>query len=141
MTRSHRLACAVVVCAAWLASCDDEVSAGRQCPTPYSGMATVEHPPDAGRASFYGTSCAPCDPNEELRLDEDGCPVFVTFAQCGGDVCLFGLRVAQPVTDAGIRDADTDDAGDDDDASAPRDARTPLPPDAAQQDAAQEDAG
>lgn len=115
MTRLVR-ACVVVALGVSLASCDEEVSVGTQCPSPFSGMASVEHPPDASGPAFYGTSCAPCSPDDEVRLDEDGCPIYVTFAECrGGDLCLFGLRVVAPAADAGTApDADTRDASDDD---------------------------
>lgn len=117
MTRCPARVCGLLGLAALGAlsvSCDEEVVVGTQCPSPFSGMASVETPPDAGKAYFYGTSCAPCSPDDELTLDDDGCPTYVTFSQCGGDVCLFGLRVAAPVKDAGTSDASTRDAGDDD---------------------------
>jgi hypothetical protein len=82
---------------------------GERCPNPYvedSGASV----PDGAPSEFYGTSCAPCD-GDEIRLDARGCPIYVTFESCGGDVCLGGL----PVTSGPDGD---DDAGSDDDGGA-----------------------
>ncbi|MGD8860340.1 MAG: hypothetical protein PVI30_10020 [Myxococcales bacterium] len=100
--------------------CSEEVVLGEQCPSPVTGEATVDSLADGGVAPpevFYGTSCAPCD-SDEVRLDEHGCPIYVTFATCGGDICvdgrLFQFRPPPLDGEAGV----DDDAGIDDDAGA-----------------------
>lgn len=95
---------------AWLcvAACGHDVRVGALCPSPHTGRATVDPGPDGGRTSaFYGTSCAPCDPAARVRVDRDGCPIYVTFESCGGDLCLFG----DSFTRSGDDDAGADDGG------------------------------
>jgi hypothetical protein len=91
-----------------LYACGSDRVVGKQCPGPYSGNATVEGPEVETSATVVGTSCAPCT-NAPLKLDAHGCPVFVTFEKCGGDVCIGGQRIARPTEDAGA--ADAGDAG------------------------------
>jgi hypothetical protein len=101
------------------AACSSESVVGEQCPSPLTGRATVESLPDGGEpagASIYGTSCAPCEA-EPPRLDADGCPIYVTFQSCGGDICIGTRRIAfmPPYDDdAGVDDAGTDDGSDPD---------------------------
>jgi hypothetical protein len=91
--------------------CSDEVEIGRQCPSPVTGEATVDPLPDGGVAPpeiFYGTSCAPCE-GDAVRTDERGCPIYVTFATCGGgDICVdgrqFQFRPSSGDDDAGVGD-------------------------------------
>lgn len=96
-----------------VAACvDDERVVGEQCPSPYARGASRMH--DAGPNAVYGTSCAPCDP-EDVRVDARGCPVYVTVESCGGDVCIGRVRLRQADEDAGADDdagADEEDAGD-----------------------------
>ncbi len=78
------------------------IAVGVQCPSPYTGHATIAGG-DAGQETLFGTSCAakgsdPC--SGELQLDKDGCPTFVTFGSCGGDICL-GDQLIQRSADAG----------------------------------------
>lgn len=99
--------------AAWLAwlcvaACGQDVRVGAMCPSPYTGEATVDPGPDGSTTSvLYGTSCAPCDSAARVRVDRDGCPIYVTLESCGGDVCLFGAPIARSRDD----DAGADDAG------------------------------
>jgi hypothetical protein len=65
--------------------------------------------PDAGGAKVFGTSCAPCDSSKE-RLDKQGCPIFVTFGSCGGDICLGDQLIRHP-TEADQDAGDEGDAG------------------------------
>jgi hypothetical protein len=111
----HTKTLGVGLLALTLWSCsDDEVVVGEQCPSPYSGNASVE-PGDAGSdagARIYGTSCAPCA-DSEVELDAKGCPVYVTFASCGGDICLGSQLIRQrPEEDAGA-DEDAGEARED----------------------------
>lgn len=94
-------------------ACGQDVRVGVLCPSPYAGRATVDPSPDGSTASqVYGTSCAPCDPTARVRVDADGCPIYVTFASCGGDVCLFGELIQRSgVDDAGVDDAGAEDGG------------------------------
>ena len=106
--------------ACWcLGACSSEdVVVAEQCPSPRDSRATVDPGMDGGAAAgsdaglplVYGTSCAPCD-GSEPRLDSRGCPIFVTFDSCGGDICLGSVLVTQPEADAGTDPLDTD-AGD-----------------------------
>lgn len=83
---------------------------GVQCPSPYAPGAT--HLGDAGPGGVYGTSCAPCD-DARVRLDARGCPVYVTFESCGGDVCVGGVPVRELDEDAGVdEDAGAEDGSD-----------------------------
>lgn len=103
-------------------ACSSESVVGEQCPSPLTGRATVESLPDGGEpagASIYGTSCAPCEAVPP-RLDADGCPIYVTFQSCGGDICIGTRRIRftpPDDDDAGVDDAGTDDAGAGDGAS------------------------
>jgi len=106
MLRLLASACAVALL---LGACtDDKVTVGSQCPAAPSGRATLA--PDAGPSLVYGTHCAPCDSAE--KLDAHGCPVLVTWASCGGDICIGKQLLPQPVLDAGA-DAGLDAAGPD----------------------------
>jgi hypothetical protein len=84
---------------AWLAALNACSSSnhvvGDQCPSPYSGEATVRGP-NAASAQFFGTSCAPCKADAKIKYDRRGCPIFVTFESCGGPVCLSGYEIKQP---------------------------------------------
>jgi hypothetical protein len=98
------------------AACSSEQRVvGERCPNPYVEDTSASFAPDAGLSEFYGTSCAPCD--RPGRLDDRGCPIYVTFDSCGGDVCLGGVRVRRgEVSD---EDAGSDvDSGVEDDAGA-----------------------
>jgi hypothetical protein len=112
-------------CAAALVLCactDDDVTLGSQCPSGSSGRATLAE--GAAPSPVYGTSCAPCDV-DDIQLDAKGCPVLVTWASCGGDICVGGQLLPMPQLDAGpdggldasIADASTDASAPD--ASAP----------------------
>lgn len=104
------IACALSF-SACLVGCGEDVRVGAQCPSPYVGGATIEPGPDGGTLGIvYGTSCAPCDGDSTVRVDDRGCPVYVTPASCGGDVCLFGRLVVLVGDDAGA----TGDAGEED---------------------------
>lgn len=117
-------------CAAVLVLCactDDDVTLGSQCPSGGSGRATLA--PGAEPSPVYGTSCAPCD-TDDIQLDAKGCPVLVTWASCGGAICVGELTLPVPPLDGGAdagpdastpdastADASTDaDGGSDDDA-------------------------
>jgi hypothetical protein len=89
--------------------CKKTVPLGKQCPSPASGRASVVGDPEEVQPA-YGTTCAPCDDGDEVELDADGCPVYVTFESCGGDVCLGPVRVPEPSLDAGMMTGDA--AGD-----------------------------
>ena len=95
----------------WVAGCGGkDIALGEQCPSPFSGRATVIG--DARLASGFGTGCAPC--GNEVRLDSDGCPIYYAPGACaGGNLCLFGLELVEfPADeDAGRPDASDDDAG------------------------------
>jgi hypothetical protein len=106
-----RLAIALLAIAT-ISCSDDKVTLGAQCPSPRSEDASVEGDAGAGPSAIYGTSCAPCIAGR-ARVDARGCPMFVTFESCGGDICLGGQRVS--------RAADAD-AGSDGDAGAAEDA-------------------
>lgn len=103
----------VLVFCGCLAACGEDVRVGAQCPSPYVGGATIEPGPDGGTlALVYGTSCAPCDGDSTVQVDDRGCPTYVTPASCGGDVCLFGRLVVLDVDDAGSDgDAGEEDGG------------------------------
>jgi hypothetical protein len=103
-----------------LGACSGERAVlGEQCPRPGTRGSTLTK--DAGRADVYGTSCAPCKP---IRYDEQGCPIYVTWESCGGDICLGEQRVPRPLADAGTDGGPEpdQDAGDDQDAATPEDA-------------------
>src|SRR5204862_5381798 len=81
----------LVLCLVAIAACSSsEHVVGDQCPSPYSDMAgykaTVRD--RDGSKGYFGTSCAPCKPDDQIKLDKRGCPIFVTFETCGGPVCL-----------------------------------------------------
>lgn len=103
-----------IAATAWLvvsSGCSDaKVISGEQCPGPYSASATLASP-DAGRADIYGTSCAPCE-GAGTQFDVKGCPIFVTFESCGGDICIGSKTVRK------VLPPDDDDAGADDDGGA-----------------------
>lgn len=103
-----------IAATAWLLATggcsNSKVITGEQCPGPYSASATLASQ-DAGRTDIYGTSCAPCD-GTGTRFDAQGCPIFVTFESCGGDICIG----PQPVRRAML--PDDEDAGADDDGGA-----------------------
>ena len=115
MTRNLRRrvwGAAVLLGGCLVAGCGDEVQVGALCPSPYlpGGGATVEPGPDGGTTSIlYGTSCAPCAPDDDVHLDDRGCPIYVPAAACGGAVCLFGQEIS-------LVSGGADDAGAEEDA-------------------------
>jgi hypothetical protein len=111
--RGSRIGRVVVIGGVLLGCAGERHVLGAQCPSPYSEGATRAH--DAGPHAVYGTSCAPCDTGG-VRLDVRGCPVYVTFESCGGDLCLGSVR---------LRDIDKD-AGADEDAGASEDSDAGL---------------
>jgi hypothetical protein len=92
-----------------VSACKEDRLVGERCPSPYlaDGGATLAR--GAEPSAFYGTSCAPCDENR-IRLDDRGCPIYVTFDSCGGDVCIGGVPVSRELPDAG-EDASVDEDG------------------------------
>jgi hypothetical protein len=94
---------------------NERIVLGDQCPSPSSPRATVAVAMDAGMqhvfAPIYGTSCAPCE-GREPELDADGCPTFVTFQSCGGDICIGMSRITRVTPDLDS-DGGEPDAGDD----------------------------
>jgi hypothetical protein len=105
-----------LACCWCLGGCSDEkVVVAEQCPGPHDSRATIDPGMaapvdgglDAGLAEVYGTSCAPCE-GSEPRLDARGCPIFVTFESCGGDICFGSVRVTVSDPDAGTDPLDTD---------------------------------
>jgi hypothetical protein len=104
----RRTACAALVALAGACS-NKQVVVGEQCPGPYSGHATLAK--NAGKASVFGTSCAPCKA-DSVRLDKNGCPIFVTFGSCGGDICVGDLRISPPPPNAGMGEQDAGWEGD-----------------------------
>jgi hypothetical protein len=123
-----RVRCGVRSIAAWALACwfvsacsSEKVVLGEQCPSPLDSRATIDPGmavvadagTDAGVPVVYGTSCAPCE-GSKPRLDSRGCPIFVTFESCGGDICFGSQRVtrSEPDVDAGSTDAGDMDAGD-----------------------------
>jgi hypothetical protein len=108
-----RLCASVCALTLLLSACtDDEVVVGSQCPAAPSGDATLAD--GAVPSLIHGTSCAPCE-GDKPTLDPHGCPVLVTWASCGGDICIGQQLVPQPVLDAGGADGgpDAGDAGPD----------------------------
>jgi len=100
------IAAIVAVCAC----SSEERVLGERCRNPYTQDDDVTLS-DGGGSDFFGTSCAPCDA-DDIRLDDEGCPIYVTFASCGGDICLGDVPVTMtPEVDAGV----DDDAGADED--------------------------
>ena len=100
---------AVLACCA----CSEERVLGEQCPGPFSGNATIAPYADGGEpglGTVFGTHCAPCDEGEP-ELDADGCPVFVTFASCGGDICIGPRLIALDDEPPSTDDGGGDDAG------------------------------
>ena len=118
------MACALLL----LAACSKQLQLGEQCPAPGTPGSSVA--PDSGTGNIvFGTRCAPCD--EPVRYDKHGCPKYVTWASCGGDICIGSSLVPAPssMIDAGmIGDEDGGEAdsavpaGDELDASTPLDA-------------------
>jgi hypothetical protein len=90
---------------------------GEQCPKPGTRGATLAK--DAGRAEIYGTTCAPC--TGKTRFDAQGCPIYVTWASCGGDICIGSEVIPEPKPDGGGDSGIDDDAGSDEDAAVPED--------------------
>jgi hypothetical protein len=111
----HTKTLGVALVALLLASCsDDKLVLGEQCPSPFSGNASIAAG-DAGSdggTPLYGTSCAPCD-GTGLELDSDGCPVFVTFESCGGDICIGHQLLRQPPDEDAGADEDAGEARED----------------------------
>ena len=101
------LSCALVLAFALAACKGDDVTLGSQCSSGSSGRATLA--PGAEPSVVYGTSCAPCNP-DDVQLDPRGCPVLVTWESCGGAICIGGDLLPAPVADAGPSDGG--DAGD-----------------------------
>lgn len=104
----------LIVLGALLLACGEDVRVGGQCPSPYVGGATIDPGPDGGTLSpVYGTSCAPCDGDDDrVRVDPRGCPIYVTIESCGGELCLFGQPVVVDWDDAGADDGGAEgDAG------------------------------
>lgn len=95
-----------------VAACSNQkVVLGTQCPAPSNPRAQVRTGMDAGVSTpIYGTSCAPCD-SAKPEYDASGCPIFVTFDSCGGDICIGNTRVVRLVPDAGTADGGDDDGG------------------------------
>jgi hypothetical protein len=108
--------------ACWcLGACSSEdVVVAEQCPSPLDSRATIDQGmdggldagSDAGRPLVYGTSCAPCE-GSKPRLDSRGCPIFVTFESCGGDICFGPALVTRPEVDAGTDPLDAGDTPED----------------------------
>lgn len=98
------------------ASCTKKLTLGDQCPAPGSPGATLAEGASKGEY-IYGTSCLPC--NQPIHYDDNGCPTYVTFASCGGNICIGDREFRAPV-DAGTLDAGPgeEDAGDEDAAAA-----------------------
>jgi hypothetical protein len=102
------LCVALVACAC----SSDERVLGERCPNPYTEDSDATRS-DGATTDFFGTSCAPCDA-DDIRLDDDGCPIYVTFESCGGDICLGDVRVrlTPEVQDGGVdEDAGADEDG------------------------------
>ena len=98
-------------CLPVLFGCSKHVVAGEQCLSPYSDKAK-EQAAESGAAALYGTSCAPCKTND-IKYDKRGCPKYVTFESCGGDICFAGIRLTQHGDeDAGEQPADAGPAAD-----------------------------
>jgi hypothetical protein len=92
-----------------------QIVVGSQCPSPYGKNASYAAGVARG-AALYGTSCPPCTASR-IKLDKRGCPIYVTFDSCGGDICLGDQRLERPL-DAGLgadaaREADAARAGED----------------------------
>jgi hypothetical protein len=108
-----------------VSACKEDRLVGERCPSPHlpDGGATLAR--GAEPSGFYGTSCAPCE-DDSVRLDARGCPIYVTFESCGGDVCIGGVPVSQGRPDAGAgEDASIDEdggAGEDDAGTSEEDA-------------------
>ena len=98
-----------------LGACTSERVVGDQCPGPYDPTAEVQGG-IADENTTIGTSCAPCKSN--ARLDARGCPTYVTFESCGGDICIGSQRIARDLLDASVVESD---GGDDSDAGATED--------------------
>ena len=77
----------------WAGCSGKHIVAGEQCLSPYSDKAK-EQSAEGGGAALYGTSCAPCKAND-IKYDKRGCPKYVTFESCGGDICLAGSLLTQ----------------------------------------------
>jgi hypothetical protein len=108
--RSVLVAAFALLFGLFLAACSAKhVVVGSQCPSPHSGLAKYVGG-DAGGAALFGTSCAPCGSGRE-KFDTHGCPIYVTFGSCGGDICLGDQIIRQP----GVTGAE--DGGDEGDAA------------------------
>jgi hypothetical protein len=113
----------LVMCFVAAAACSSsEHVVGDQCPSPYSSTAgykaTVRD--RDGSKGYFGTSCAPCRADDQIKYDKRGCPIFVTFETCGGPVCLAGYEVDLPAaSDGGAEnDSGTKDSGVEEDSGA-----------------------
>ena len=96
---------AVLVGAAGTLGCSPEqLQLAEQCPSPESGQATVAGDQSTQPSGTFGTTCAPCDDEDQPELDDRGCPVFVTAASCGGDVCIGSVRIPRQASDGGALD-------------------------------------
>jgi hypothetical protein len=108
------IAVSALACWCFGACSSEDVVVAEQCPSPLDSRATIDPGMDAGLdagvALIYGTSCAPCVGGTQ-RLDSRGCPIFVTFESCGGDICFGPTLVTRPEIDAGTDPLETD-AGD-----------------------------
>jgi hypothetical protein len=112
------IAASALACWCFGACSSENVVVAEQCPSPFDSRATIapgmdggsDAGSDAGLPLVYGTSCAPCE-GSKPRLDSRGCPIFVTFESCGGDICFGPALVTRPDADAGADSLDTD-AGD-----------------------------
>jgi hypothetical protein len=101
------IACAGLV--ALLSACSSkQVVVAKQCPSPYSGHATIRGSYVPGQ--IYGTSCAPCG-SFPIKYDKNGCPIFVTTESCGGPVCLAGYKLFPNEADGGAEDGGQEDGG------------------------------
>ncbi len=97
-----------------LLGCDpDEVVVGERCPHPSTGRATIVGGQEAADG-IYGTGCAPCDESPP-EFDARGCPIYVTFESCGGNICIGDVELQLNDDDAGatgVAGAGGADAGD-----------------------------
>jgi hypothetical protein len=90
---SSRWFAAALLAATASSSCSDRLVLGDQCPSPELSESAPGL--DGGSVIYgYGTSCAPCD--REPELDDQGCPVYVTFESCGGPICIGNIMLPVP---------------------------------------------
>jgi len=101
-TLAGRVRVALVASSLVLAACSSKTFVvATQCPSPLGGHASIAGG-DAGDNVLFGMTCArktgaPC--RDAAKLDKHGCPIFVTFDTCGGDICLGNQLI--PRADAG----------------------------------------